>query len=65
MVNLGGSIVASDQNTNPVLNKIDPEKRQFIGKLISTTAFAAPLIASFAMDSISTNAVAVITSNGR
>ena len=57
--------MASDQNTNPVLNKIDPEKRQFIGKLISTTAFAAPLIASFAMDSISTNAVAVITSNGR
>lgn len=55
--------MANDQDTNPVLSKIDPEKRQFIGKLITTTAFVAPLVASFAMDSISNNAVAV-TSNG-
>lgn len=48
--------MANDQDTNPVLSKIDPEKRQFIGKLISTTAFVAPLVASFAMDSISANA---------
>lgn len=54
--------MANDQDTNPVLSKIDPEKRQFIGKLISTTAFVAPLVASFAMDSISANA-AGITSN--
>ena len=55
--------MANDQETNPVLNKIDPEKRQFIGKLIGTTAFVAPLVASFAMDSINVSAVASITSN--
>ncbi len=51
--------MANDQDTNPVLSKIDPEKRQFIGKLISTTAFVAPLVASFAMDSISANATGI------
>ena len=55
--------MANDQDTNPVLSKIDPEKRQFIGKLIGTTAFVAPLVASFAMDSIHVSAVAVVTSN--
>lgn len=52
-----------DKDNKPVLSKIDPEKRQFVGKLIRTTAFVAPLVASFAMDSINTSAVAVITSN--
>ena len=37
---------------DPVLSKIDPEKRQFIGKLIGTTAFVAPLVASFAMGNL-------------
>lgn len=55
--------MANDHDTNSVLNKIDPEKRQFIGKLIGTTAFVAPLVASFAMDSINVSAVASITSN--
>ena len=55
--------MANDQESKPVLSKIDPEKRQFIGKLIGTTAFVAPLVASFAMDSINTSAVASITSN--
>jgi hypothetical protein len=55
--------MANDHDTNPVLSKIDPEKRQFIGKLVGTTAFVAPLVASFAMDSINVSAVASITSN--
>jgi len=55
--------MANDQENKPVLSKIDPEKRQFIGKLIGTTAFVAPLVASFAMDSINTSAVAAIGSN--
>ena len=55
--------MANDQDNKPVLSKIDPEKRQFIGKLIGTTAFVAPLVASFAMDSINTSAVASFTSN--
>jgi hypothetical protein len=44
--------MAEDQGMDPVLTKIDPEKRQFIGKLIGTTAFVAPLVASFAMGSL-------------
>jgi len=53
----------NDQENEPVLSKVDPEKRQFIGKLIGTTAFVAPLVVSFAMDSINTRAVASTTSN--
>ena len=55
--------MTNDQENKPVLSKIDPEKRQFIGKLIGTTAFVAPLVASFAMDSINTSAVAATSSN--
>ena len=55
--------MTTDQENKPVLSKFDPEKRQFIGKLIGTTAFVAPLVASFAMDSINTSAVAATTSN--
>ena len=55
--------LSDNQENKPVLSKIDPEKRQFIGKLIGTTTFVAPLVASFAMDSINVSAVASITSN--
>jgi hypothetical protein len=55
--------VANDQENKPVLSKIDPAKRQFIGKMIRTTAFAAPLVASFAMDSINTGAATTLSSN--
>jgi hypothetical protein len=44
--------MANEQNVERVLDKIDPEKRQFISKLIGTTAFVAPLVASFAIDSL-------------
>ena len=45
--------MANEQNIERVLDKIDPDKRQFIGKLIGTTAFVAPLVASFTVDSLS------------
>ena len=45
--------MANEQNVERVLDKIDPDKRQFIGKLIGTTAFVAPLVASFTIDSLS------------
>jgi hypothetical protein len=57
--------VTNDQENKPALSKIDPEKRQFIAKLIGRTAFVAPLVVSFAMDSINTSAVAATTSNVR
>jgi hypothetical protein len=45
--------VASEKNVDLVLNRIDPNKRQFMSKLIGTTAFVAPLVASFTIDSLS------------
>jgi len=44
--------MAKDHDNGPVLSKIDADKRQFISKLIGTTAFVAPVVASFAMDSM-------------
>ena len=32
-----------------LLDNVDPNKREFIGKLIGTSAFVAPVVASFAM----------------
>jgi hypothetical protein len=50
--------MAKEQDTKAVLDKIDPEKREFIGKLVTTTAFVAPLVASFAMDNMTVGAAA-------
>ena len=36
----------------PLLDNVDSEKREFIGKLIGTGAFVAPLVASFSMANI-------------
>jgi hypothetical protein len=44
--------VASEQNADPVLNRIDPSKREFMSRLIATTAFATPLVASFTIDNL-------------
>jgi hypothetical protein len=35
------------------LKRIDAGKREFIGKLITTTVFAAPVVASFSMTALS------------
>jgi len=47
--------MAKDQDTNPVLSKIDPEKREFVGKLVRTTIFVAPVVASFSMGTLTTS----------
>ena len=57
--------MAEDQGTDPVLSKIDPEKRQFIGKLIGTTAFVAPLVASFAMGNLTIHGGQTVGANVR
>jgi hypothetical protein len=54
--------MANEQNVERVLDKIDPDKRQFIGKLIGTTAFVAPLVASFTVDSL--NVADALPANG-
>ena len=40
------------QPEKPLLDNVDPKKREFIGKLIGTGAFVAPLVASFSMANI-------------
>ena len=40
----------SEKNREALLSKIDPAKRAFVGKLLRTAVFAAPVVASFAMD---------------
>jgi len=37
------------QPESALLDNVNPDKRQFIGKLIRTGAFVAPVVASFAM----------------
>lgn len=35
-----------------VLDKVDPSKRAFVGKIVKGTAFAAPIVASFSLDGL-------------
>ena len=44
--------MASERNADPVLNRIDPNKREFMSRLIGTTAFVAPLVVSFTIDNL-------------
>jgi hypothetical protein len=44
--------MSKPQPDKPLLDNVDPEKREFIGKLIGTGAFVAPLVASFSMANV-------------
>ena len=44
-----GARMSKPRGDESLLDHVDPEKRQFIGKLIGTSAFVAPLVASFSM----------------
>ena len=44
--------MSKPQRIESLLDSVDPDKRQFIGKLIGTGAFVAPLVASFSMANI-------------
>jgi hypothetical protein len=44
--------MSKPQRVESLLDSVDPDKRQFIGKLIGTGAFVAPLVASFSMANI-------------
>ena len=47
-----GVRMSKAQPEKPLLDSVDSEKREFIGKLIGTGAFVAPLVASFSMANI-------------
>jgi hypothetical protein len=42
----------SDKKDAPILDKVDPGKRDFVRKVIKGTAFAVPVVASFSMDGL-------------
>jgi hypothetical protein len=44
-----------DDKLDPILDQVDPEKRDFIKKVLVGTAFVAPIVASFSMDGLSLN----------
>jgi hypothetical protein len=46
---LGGSV---EKDSGELLGQIDPEKRDFVGKLIRTTVLAAPMVASFSLAAV-------------
>lgn len=51
--------------SDPVLEKVDPAKRSFVRKLVKGTAFAAPVVASFSLDGLTIgDARAQVLSNG-
>jgi len=43
----------ADDERESVLDRIDPEKRAFLKKLVIGTAFVVPTVASFSMDGLS------------
>jgi hypothetical protein len=42
----------TDKTPDVILNEVDAQKREFIGRLLGTTAFVAPVVASFAMTTL-------------
>lgn len=55
----------ADNELDPILEQVDPEKRDFLKKVIVGTAFVAPIVASFSMEALSPNAAfaQVLSSN--
>lgn len=45
----------ADDKLDPILDQVDPEKREFLKKVIVGTAFTVPIVASFSMEGLSPN----------
>jgi hypothetical protein len=45
----------ADETLDPILEKVDPEKREFLKKVIVGTAFVAPIVSSFSLEGLSPN----------
>lgn len=52
-----------DKNDD-LLEKIDPERRQIVERILKTSAFAAPVIASFNLDGLTVSMAHAQTANG-
>jgi hypothetical protein len=45
----------TDDRLDPVLEQVDPEKPDFLKKVVLGTAFVTPIVASFSMEGLSPN----------
>src|SRR5262249_13683687 len=45
-----GGMTMADEKLNPILDAVDPEKRDFLKAVIVGTAFVTPIVASFSME---------------
>jgi hypothetical protein len=55
---------SNDERTNDALAGVDEAKRQTLNRLISGTAFVAPIVASFAMDGLTISKAQAQAANG-
>jgi hypothetical protein len=55
--------MTDDDRKTKALEQVDPEKRDFIRKVATGTAFAVPAVASFSMDGLTLNRANAATSN--
>ena len=53
----------SDEKLDPILEQVDPEKRDFLKKVLAGTAFVAPIVASFSMEGLSPNEAFALSTN--
>jgi hypothetical protein len=53
IIDLGNKGTVGMSTKDEVLEKVDPDRRGFVRKVIVGTAFAAPVISSFSMDGLS------------
>jgi hypothetical protein len=53
----------TDDNLDPILEHADPDKREFLRKVIVGTAFVAPIVASFSMETLSPDRAFALSSN--
>ena len=45
----------AEDKLDPILEQVDPDKRDFLKKVLTGTVFVAPIVASFSMEGLSPN----------
>ncbi|HLH96354.1 MAG TPA: hypothetical protein VKW08_14665 [Xanthobacteraceae bacterium] len=54
----------SDENMNAALTGVDAEKRTTLTRLLTGTAFVAPIVASYAIDALTISKAQASAANG-
>lgn len=62
-----GNALMSNSNSpkdDEFLEKVDPDRRDVVRRILQTTAFAAPVVASFNLDGLTVSMAQAQTANG-